>query len=304
MTRSAALLAILLLILSESVFAGEAVEREYSFSTSDPDGKYAEHKVISIEGKKYKAVDWDYTTTGSTPNVVKKKYKNLTHESVPESLTKDGEEYTLEDADYREKSYTRRFPADGSDSAPPGRDITVKGKTVRAQLSDVRLCSAGDTSVFTIPAIYYGDKDVDYYVWESRKIPAEEAPYFVGYENEVLSYLGLDASLNTITAISWSSGYYKTPDGQTARNAVFTGLRKSAASYEAVYEATLYDASATYTNGLAGDYTYDRTVRVTYEPVGLSLLQKIGIAAGIALAALTLAGILYFLAKRRREEKN
>ena len=97
MTRSAALLAILLLILSESVFAGEAVEREYSFSTSDPDGKYAEHKVISIEGKKYKAVDWDYTTTGSTPNVVKKKYKNLTHESVPESLTKDGEEYTLED---------------------------------------------------------------------------------------------------------------------------------------------------------------------------------------------------------------
>jgi hypothetical protein len=158
--------------------------------------------------------------------------------------------------------------------------------------------------VFTIPAIYYGDKDVDYYVWEGHKIPAEEAPYFAGYENEVLRYLGLDAGTNTITAISWSSGYYTAANGKTARNAIFTGLRKSAASYEAVYEACLYNASAEYSNGQPGDYTYDRKVVITYEPVGLSTMVKIGIAAGIALAALTLAGILYFLAKRRREEKN
>ena len=88
---------------------------------------------------------------------------------------------------------------------------------------------------FSITGRFYGDEDSLYYEFAGQLIPAAQALDFERYQTELLSYLGLDPELYRLENASWSTDYYR-QEGQTVREAVFTGRQRST-TYRVTYEA-------------------------------------------------------------------
>lgn len=311
----AAIMAVFLMMISTAAAAAAVAEnpitKEYTFETTDKDFNYTENQVIEIDGKKYEAKDIDYEVISESKRVEGiKKYSKLTVRSVPDTMTADdGTELMLEDVEYVPQTVTdvqiyRDYV--NPPEIPETIKFTVNGKTVTGVRKNTERQLSDTYNVpFSINGKFYGDEDSMYYVLNGKNIPAETAPEFDQYPDELLAYLNLDDDIYRIDSGQWSSGYYRGGD-KTVRMATYNGMQKSN-TYTVTYEGTMYAATATYSNGIENTdpiYTVKALVEyVEYEDDGLTTLQKVLLTIGVAvIAAGVIVAILFILKKRRNED--
>ena len=291
--------------------AAGPVTKEYIFTATGDDYEYTDNQLIEIDGAEYEAVGCTYEIVSTQERIeYEQKYENLIEQEVPESITQNGQELTLETVDYtpkavRDNQVYRDYVV--TPAIPDNFRFKVDGNTVQGKLVDTKTeLSATYNVSFACDGKFYGDKDCMYYTLNGKQIPAESAPTFEGYEEELLEYLDLDPDIYRVDSGRWATDYY-TEDGKTARSAVYSGMQRST-TYTAVYEATVYDALAVYTNGINGDAP-EHTVKaiVRYEPVdtGIDIKTAVLIGAGvIVLVALIVAILMLLKKKKQNQEKN
>lgn len=311
---AAATMAVFLMMISTAAAAAaeQPVTKEYIFETTDKDFNYTENQVIEIDGKKYAAKDIDYEVVSESKRVEGiKKYSNLTVRSVPDTMTADdGTELMLEDVEYTAQTVKNlQVYRDyvNPPKIPEKIQFTANGKTVTGSRKNTEKQLSDTYNVpFSINGKFYGDEDSMYYVLNGKNIPAETAPEFDQYPDELLAYLGLDPDIYRVDSGQWASGYYQDGD-ETVRMATYNGMQKSN-TYTVTYEGTMYAATAIYSNGIENvEPVYTVNAAVTYEEqeTGLSTLQKVIIgAAAVILAVLIIAWLFAIKRKRSKEEAN
>lgn len=296
------LTAILTVSIPISAFANSRVVREYKFESHDKHPEYTKNKIIEIDGKKYEAVKTKVKYAGEKDSEIKKEFKDLTEKKAPEEIKEKGKTYILSKADYEDTSFEskKEYRGDKKPDFPETDVIDKDGKKYEAVLKDVKesVSTAYDTP-FSVPGKFYGEEGIESYMLKGKRVPAVNAPSFSGYRAEVLNYLDLDPSIYRIDSGRWQGGYYTDANGETVRNAVFTGYRKGTI-YTATYEARSYTANAVYT--ASGDNTYEFIAEVEYERQGFSTVAKVLIGAGLFILAVAISFFIAFMKKRKKND--
>lgn len=319
---------ILFAFATQFAFAAQKeVTKEYTFVTNKDaeiefedigKGDLSEIPLsIDVSGKTYNAVSADFSLA-KKPEEVKKEYKDLDKKEVPESIEKDGDVFSLATVKWTEEKRTaasgtkRYYGYNTKPQAPEEKEITAtlpngKSITVTGKLVDIKRVKGDFNKPFSVTAKFIGEPDVENYVLpDGSKIPNDETiPVFKGYEDVILKNLGYSSQNYRITAGKWISDYYTDDNGETCREAQFTGTQRGTdwvATYreeltESSPQKTSYAAEATYT---AGKMTVKAVV--TYEQEGLSLLLKALIIGSAAVVVLAIFFIL-ILSRIRKNEK-
>lgn len=223
----------LILVSSSIAFANTEINKTHTVNTTVEsvknekiDNKY---KTYTEDGKKYKAIKIEYKDV--KPETIKKNYKDLIKKEVPKTIEEHGEKYQLEKAEYKEAISTKTEEYNNyvrEPNIPKEKDFEINGKTVKGTLKNVTKSVSSTYNVpFSIPARFYGSPDVEVYILNGKEISSANAPEFNNYPNELLSYLNLDGNIYNIQSGRWNGGYYTDNNGQTVRNAIFTGMQKS-----------------------------------------------------------------------------
>lgn len=321
--------ALMIFVLTTQI-ALAAIEKEYTFTTTDAD--YAKKTIAELGSgdmkdipKQIKAGWFKVSEASDITYTLKSKiepeevvYENLLEKKLPEDaeqIEKDGKTLKLADtkwesADRTALTGTRTIK--GSDEKPvfpetkevsaPLSDGTVITATCR--LKSVQQTGSSYAKKFAVTAKFIGEPDVDYYDFGGKEIPNNpSSPAFEGYESAILKALGINPSSYKITDAKWTSDY-KEENGNTVRYAEFSGLRK-AKDWTAYYEEELTESSpnlevytATCKYGSA-ETVYTVTAKVSYDKTRFSTfgIVAIGSAAVIVAAAL----IILILALLRRK---
>ena len=278
------------------------LEKTYTFTSESKDSKYVKNQEITEGGKKYKAAKTEYKVLEEIKPEVIKDYTNLSKQEVPQEINDEGQTYKLKEVNYESSEISETKSFSSKENIPETISISRDGNTYEGQLIDAHnSLSTTQSESFSIPATFYGDANVDTYEINGKEIPATNAPEFSGYKNEILTYLGLDPSVYTLLSGRWDGGYQTAADGETYRNAIFTGT-KTATIYNATYKANVYTAKAVYVSDAPNMYKISATV--FYEPTGWSLLTKILIGVGLAIVAMTIAAIIIFLKRKKEDAEN
>lgn len=328
------LAAALMMFVLTTQFASAAIEKEYTFTTTDAD--YAMKTVADLGKGEMKDIPkqikagWLKVSeaSGITYTLERKVepeevvYENLLEKKLPEDaeqIEKDGKVLKLADtkwesADRTALTGTRTIK--GSDEKP----IFPETKEVSASLSDgtvitatcrlksVQSSGSSYAKPFTVTARFVGEPDVDYYDFGGKEIPNNpSSPAFEGYESAILKALGLNPNSYKINSGKWTSDY-KEENGNTVRYAEFSGIRKSK-DWTAYYEEELTENSpnlevytATCKYG-SKETVYTVTAKVSYEKsrfttFGIITTSCVGIVAVAALIAILLLAI-----KRKKEQR-
>lgn len=326
------IVAVVMFLFVLSTASAFAVEKEYTFTTTDSD--YGSKTVADIgkgdladiptkiQKNWYSSVAAKSITFAlkSSSEPQKVTYENLTEKKLPkgsEEIEKDGKMLKLTDTKWESVGRTPisgTSTIKGSDKKPEfaaTKKVTATladGSTVTAdcKLIKVEQSSSSYSKPFTVSAKFYGDSDIDYYVFgeaETVQIPnGSLSPQWQGYEDQILKALGLSSSEYKITSGKWTSGY-EDENGATVRYAEFSGVRKSSdwtAYYkeEAVNEK-IYTATCIYE---PEEYTVTATVDYSITHVSLFGKVAIGSAAVIVIAGL-IAIILAVIGKKKKRTK-
>lgn len=309
--------AVMLFVLTTQ-FAFAAIEKEYTFTTTDAD--YAKKTVADLgKGemkdipKQIKAGWLKVSEASGITYTLKIKvepeevvYENLLEKNLPkdaEQIEKDGKTLKLADTDWeseKRSALTGTLTKKGYDEKPDfpatkelsvvldnGAEIKTTGK-----LKSVSASGQSYSKNFSVTGKFIGDPDVSYYDLNGTLIPNNpETPLFKGYESIILKHFGMNPSRYRITSGKWTSDYIE-EDGQTVRYAKFSGQRK-ASDWTAYYEEELKDNSpspeiytATCKYG-SKETVYTVTAKVSYAKSRFTVLGLIavGSAAVIIIAA-------------------
>lgn len=302
--KSIVILLCFFLLSTTFSFAESSLTKEYDVTvkTKDIENKAIDkkYKRIKVDGKEYKMKEFEYIH--NKPKTIKKKYKDLTEKEVEKKINLGGQEYKLNNVKYDKKTVTKTDTYSNyitEPQIPKEKDIEIEdGKTVKGTLKNTeRNLSSTYNVPFTMPAKFYGSEGTEVYVLNGKEISSYNAPEFRNYPNEILNYLNLDGNIYRIDRGAWQGGYYN-ENGQTVRNAVYSGMQKSNI-YTATYEYETFYATATYENL----DLVDSTLKVTYEKIGLTRTQKILIAGAVVFTALLISLILFILKKKSNKEQ-
>lgn len=246
-------------------------------------------------------------------------YDNLTEKKLPkgsDEIEKDGKTLKLTDTKWESVGRTPisgTSTIKGSDKKPEfaaTKKVTATiadGSTVTAdcKLINVEQSGSSYSKPFTVTAKFYGDSDVDYYVFGNAQIPNNpSSPVWQGYESQILKALGLSSSEYVITSGKWTSDY-EDENGAMVRYAEFSGVRQSS-DWTAYYKEDavnekIYTATCTYEPETA-EYTVTATVDYSITHISLFGKVAIGSAAVIVIAGL-IAIILAVIGKKKKETK-
>lgn len=293
----------LALMLSTTLaYADSTLTREYTFTTTDKEFNYTKNKTIRENGKKYKVKDISYDVLKKKEATIEKEFDNLTEKEVDKTIKVDGKEYKLYDVTYDEDKETVTETYTNYVTRPTIPDTKkvklATGEEAEGKLINVdRSLSSTYNTQFTVPAKFYGDAEVEYYILGGENVPASYAPTFSGYKGAVLRYLNLDGNIYRVDSGRWTSDYY-TENGQTVRNASFTGMQKTDI-YTANYEASKYKAKAIYKSA-DGKTEYTVKATIKYEEDNTNLI-KIAIGSGVLVIGAALSFLFYAAKKRKRK---
>lgn len=292
--------------------------KEYTFYSSTPAAEYdSVEETMAIGSSKYKLDHVEYTMVSENSAEISKEYTDLNSQTVDKEITENGVTYTLKDVQFKEsenenskKTVTHdeslgffTYQPSASDTLEFDTEVNGKTKKVTGTLKEVKASSPYFASGYTFTGYYYGDDpNVAYYRFNGVLIPnnGSSVPY-AGYENLILSDLGLNTSIARIDSASWSGNTII--DGQNVRTALFN-YSLLGSSYTATYEAevgesTLYNASATYSLKDVED-TYEMKA-IAYYKKDTSIFKVF--VGGILVLALIIVGIFYFLKKKRNKNE-
>lgn len=325
------ILAAVLSLIVLSTASAFAVEKEYTFTTTDSD--YAGYTVDDIGKGDLEGIPTKIQKNWYSSNAAKSitfslisstepqevTYENLAEKKLPEGseeIEKGGKTFKLSDTKWESvgrTAITGTSTIQGSDKKPEfaaSKKVTATladGSTVTADCKLIKVEQSGRSysMPFTVSAKFYGDSDIDYYVFGTAYIPNNpSSPVWQGFESQVLKELGLSSSEYVITGGKWTSDY-ENENGATVRYAEFSGIRKSS-DWTAYYKEDavnekIYTATCTY-EPEAAEYTVIATVDYSITHISLFGKVAIGSAAVIVIAGL-IALILGLIGKKDKKEQ-
>lgn len=306
---------IVILMGSSFAFAGEEIKKEEIFYSKDKNYDYKAEKTITESGRKYRLKDVKYEVIIPSSEFVKRvKFKSLKERRVPENKDFEigGETarlYLIEDkTQFRKKQkkikkvyvYKRRNPF----SFKPDQTRNFRNRDGTINVGKLKEVSKGNVykENINIPGKFNGDRDAKYFYFSNSDTlwPINtDAPKWQGYEKDILTYLGLNASSYGITGGKWISKDISL-NGNMERKAVFFGT-KNVCDYTCTYLAK--DISSQDKYSATAVYSANKVKAImTYEPYK-SLAEKVLIGIGLAVLAITVAAILFWILKRKNEDE-
>ena len=332
--RCVAIILLLLIFSFSSAFAGEEIvaSKEFSFTTTNADYENMTEQDLAaygieipkrIEGR---VVLHDLSfelLSEKVPLSEEVEITDLLEEKVPKTKKlSDGKKYELLSVEYEK---TPRKAAEGTttvtgsaaqpdfaESKPLKTTVSGKEITVEGDLVSFQKQGGSSKQSWSATAKFYGDADVRAYNLGNVSIPNNPAaPVYKGYEDALLSALGYDPGIYTITGSAWTSDYMTDDNGNTVRYATYFGTYQvPATSWTAYYRETLSDASPyryIYTaHAVYGtDFDPEYTVKViaNYYVRPFTVIEKVMIAGGSLLAFGLLVAIILMILKRKRNQE-
>lgn len=306
-----ATLSLAVMILSTCFpFAGEQLTKSDVFYSKDKNFTYAAKDTIEENGKHYQLKDIRYEML-KKPDTVEKtaEVKGLKEEKAPKTraFTIDGKKVKLF-LNASKTTYTKVpaeekyvYQAEDPYTFKPDQSRSFQnegGQTVTGTLKDTVKGSIYKKAI-TIPGRFTGEEGAKYFYFANtgNLWPLNtSAPTWQGYERDILTYLGLNPASYGITGGRWTGETYS--GGNVIKTASFSGT-KNVCDYTCTYTVQggedIYTANAVYSG-------YKVKAIMTYE-LYMSLKTKIMIGAAIGIAAIAIAAILYFLKRKKKDEK-
>lgn len=282
--RRGSLIAFSFFIALCSVFASSNITKEYTFKTDDTENiKYEADEYITKDLVKYKKEDVKITVLKDDRKVITKSFK--ADEKAPKEI-KDGKDtYALRGEVKNQEKITLNKEYLSKEQVPS--EIVENNKTLRLKKVDEKI----SREYVSLPAVFYGDSDSKYYIFNGKRLEIGDSPVWSGFEADVSNYLNLNSSYEILTG-RFTSGFIPAED---------TYIRY--ASYDAVRSIPVYEA--TYENDIAYEYVEkvkDKVLAkatVNYEVY--NSLKKYMVFGLSLIAAITLATIIFFISKKRKK---
>lgn len=299
-----------MLFTSFSFAKGEVTKTKIIY-TSDKDYKYEGANEYAKNGKNYRIKDIKYEVI-KNPDELKEEVeiKNLKTKKAPETkvfningekvklfLDKGKTTYTLNP---KEETYV--YEARDPYAFKPDEEREFKGrddKEVKGKLKEVIKGNIYKAGV-NISGNFRGDANSEHFYFEGtgNLWPLNTtAPIWQGYEEDILTYLGLNPRSYGITGGIWTGKSIS--NGVITRTASFRGT-KDVCDYSCIYQ--INDGEETYrANAIYSGYMIKITI--VYEEY-MSLAKKIFIGAGIGIFAIAFSAILVWIVKRKEKEED
>ena len=223
------------------IAASEAEYKELAESEFD--------QKIRENGKEYTLDHIDYEIVNTQYLDAKEKVIDVTGDPE-QTLTEDGIEYTLLEADKQEQEETEPQVVTAYDDydhpiseedVPGTKDVTATNnmtgeeETLTCSLTGIE--PAGITTVDTVMTITFSDYDAAYYSWNGIYIARnDQTPPLAGYEDELLAYCNAEAG-SEITGYYWAGDPY-TSNGVLCRDAA-ANVRQNVQMYRANYQGEI-----------------------------------------------------------------
>lgn len=285
----------------------KTVIKNYPFvAASQEDLKYDVPQELTVDGKIYKLKDVRYEITGhEDPVTVTKAVQVFDKADYDREITEtvDGTALRLvattpvwheTPAATITKEYDRQG-AVASELERDGRTYTLQAVTVGTKHTELTVPAIFQTSNPYSALFAFGGQTIE--------LTDSAAPIWDGWEETVKAELGLNGSSYTLSGGRWDGDFRQQEDGSYTRTAIYTGTRETpvwTATYEAVpeYTAEIIYTDSQYPNGV---YEMEAVATYTYHST-LETILKVG--AGMLVAALATACVVWFLRKKNQKNKD
>ena len=299
------LLVLLCAMPNVAMAAGSTLTRSYTFASATQENpQYTVPETVEEGGKTYSLTNVVYAVKEHRePVTVVRTIVTGDPSDYPKELTEmlDGANYTLTAqmptwVTGESRTAVREY---ASESEVP-QSLTVDG----VSLPLVSVTAGTKTEAFSAPAVFVTPNPASgLYAIGDTVITVGDAPTWDGWEEAVKAELGLSGSSYTLTGGSWDGDFRQEDDGSYTRTAIYTGTRETpvwTATYQSVPE---YTAEITYTDSQYpnGVYEMEAVATYTYHST-LETILKVG--AGVLVAALATACIVWLLRKKNKKNKD
>lgn len=301
------LLVLLCAMPNVAMAAGSTLTRSYTFASATQENpQYTVPETVEEGGKTYSLTNVVYAVKEHRePVTVVRTIVTGDPSDYPKELTEmlDGANYTLTAqmptwVTGESRTAVREY---ASESEVP-QSLTVDG----VSLPLVSVTAGTKTEAFSAPAVFVTPNPASgLYAIGDTVITVGDAPTWDGWEEAVKAELGLNGSSYTLSGGRWDGDFRQQEDGSDlyTRTAIYTGTRETpvwTATYEAVPE---YTAEITYTDSQYpnGVYEMEAVATYTYHST-LETILKVG--AGVLVAALATACIVWLLRKKNKKNKD
>lgn len=297
------LLVLLCAMPNVAMAAGSTLTRSYTFASATQENpQYTVPETVEEGGKTYSLTNVVYAVKEHRePVTVVRTIVTGDPSDYPKELTEmlDGANYTLTAqmptwVTGESRTAVREYASESEVT----QSLTVDG----VSLPLVSVTAGTKTEAFSAPAVFVTPNPASgLYAIGDTVITVGDAPTWDGWEEAVKAELGLNGSSYTLSGGRWD-GDFRQEDGSYTRTAIYTGTRETpvwTATYEAVPE---YTAEITYTDSQYpnGVYEMEAVATYTYHST-LETILKVG--AGVLVAALATACIVWLLRKKNKKNK-
>lgn len=317
--------------------AADKIQKEIQYTTTDREEKRETEfpEEIKEEGKTYRRGKVGYQVLKEEP-VTEKRPVFLTKKSgeldpgegysPPQDITENGVRYGFLDLQKKmvtkSKGYTQTVTGfslystrAGAQDAPAAKKIqTVDPRTKKTvtvtcrKQGDVR--KTADTWENTYIDIVFVTYDASHFAWNGIIVEKKGKSPLKGYERELLESVGGSEADYRIRQIRWNGKSYRDRNGVLCRRAR-ADVRKKVSHYRVDYAGTRTvkaEKRVVYTSTYAGEketrtggVTYTILAEASYEAEKPGIPAAMAITVGILLLILAAAGILFFLARRKKQ---
>lgn len=299
------LLVLLCAMPNVAMAAGSTLTRSYTFaSVTQENPQYTVPETVEEGGKTYSLTNVVYAVKEHRePVTVVRTIVTGDPSDYPKELTEmlDGANYTLTAqmptwVTGESRTAVREY---ASESEVP-QSLTVDG----VSLPLVSVTAGTKTEAFSAPAVFVTPNPASgLYAIGDTVITVGDAPTWDGWEEAVKAELGLNGSSYTLTGGSWDGDFRQQEDGSYTRTAIYTGTRETPVWTATYQSAPEYTAEITYTDSQYpnGVYEMEAVATYTYHST-LETILKVG--AGVLVAALATACIVWLLRKKNKKNKD
>lgn len=268
-------------------------------------------KTIEYKGKKYELVKTEYKKVKTEKPIF---YTlNITvddKEKLKKEITKkiNGISYKLTAQEPNWKTKKENVITANKEYASvenvPSK-ITKQGKEL--ELVDTK--KGSKTERYSAPIYFYSaSKNTRQFKFNGKVITLNGgSPTWAGHEKDIKRYLGENGTNYKVSSVFWSSGYLRNNAGGYMRRANVVGTKvvplvtatfSNAASAKTIYTAKIKYLDSEYPDGKT------KTIAIcTYQKKRMDIQTLIKIGAGVAIIALVIAAILYYIRKKKSENE-
>lgn len=319
--------------------SADRIQREIQYSTTDRQEKRETEfpEEIKEAGKTYRRGSVEYRILKEEP-VTEMKTVFLTKKSremepdeaysPPQDITENGIRYGFLDLQKKlvtkRRGYTQTVDGyslystrAGAQNAPDTKRIravdprTKKKVTVTCRKQGA-VRKTADTWENTYIDIVFVAYDASHFAWNGIIVEKNEKEPLKGYEKELLESVGGSEADHRVRRIRWNGKSYRDRNGVLCRRAR-ADVRKKVSHYRVDYAGTRTvkaEKRAVYTSTYAGEketgtgeVTYTILAEASYEAEKSGMPAAIAITAGILLSILAVAGTLFLLARRKKQDR-